>query len=921
MRPLQLIFSAFGPYAGKITLEMDRLGESGLYLITGDTGAGKTTIFDAITFALYGAASGENRSAQMFRSKYADEDTPTFVEMTFLYGGETYVVRRNPEYERPAKRGDGFTIQKSDAQLTYPDGRIITQNKNVDRAVKEIIGIDRKQFTQIIMLAQGDFLKLLLAPTEERKKIFRQIFDTAPYQRLQDRFKNEASILKGQAEQMEVGIAQYIESVVCHSDSPSSFILKKAKEGKAGITDTIEAVGQLLKEDEIAWNQKNHALEETEKQLETINKILGKAEADRKARQELEKTKKDLKKLLPVMKEHEKVLNGEKEKQIDREHLIGEIETLRGTLPQYEEWERKTQDYKKKAEGLKKRIQEQIDLELKKENLSKKLKQKKEEQSFLTVTEIEKEKLENQVADLKKVLESLKNLMKAVAGYKELRAYLISIQQSYEKASHTAQKAQEFYNRQNHAFLDEQAGILACGLSEGECCPVCGSREHPHLAALTQNAPTEAQLNKAKEQSEKSQAEAVQLSIQAGQLNGQSQAQKSEIIKKAAELLDGFSEEVIEKETKIKLKKISEEIQNLIQKIQKAEGKNKRSAILEKEIPQIETEIDDTERKIIACREAIAALKMEIENLKQRTVNLSKSLAFKSKSEAEKAILIKEQKKAEMKKDYDKAEKDFTIYRNQTAAYKASIYTLTEQLKDQEEIQWDEIAEQQKKLQLNKTCLSKNIAQIGSYLERNQDLLKKIQEKNESLVQTEERLQWVKALSDTVNGTLGGKEKVMMETYVQMVYFDRIIFRANIRLMVMSDGQYELKRSKEAENRQSQSGLELKVIDHYNGTERSVRTLSGGESFEASLSLALGLSEEIQVSAGGIRFDTMFVDEGFGSLDEDALGKAIRALTNLSEGHRLVGIISHVSELKGKIEKQIIVTKGRTGGSQVRIEV
>ena len=244
---------------------------------------------------------------------------------------------------------------------------------------------------------------------------------------------------------------------------------------------------------------------------------------------------------------------------------------------------------------------------------------------------------------------------------------------------------------------------------------------------------------------------------------------------------------------------------------------------------------------------------------------------------------------------------------------------MKELLKDREEIDEDKAAKRKKELTDQKNDADVHIKEINARASANRSIYKALKKQVESIADTEQKLRWVKALADTAGGNLQGREKVMLETYVQTAYFDRIISRANVRFMVMSGGQYELKRSSTADNNRSQSGLSLDVVDHYNGTERSVKTLSGGESFKASLSLALGLSDEIQASAGGIRLDTMFIDEGFGSLDEESLQQAMRALSGLAESDRLVGIISHVPELKEKIDRQIRVIKDRSGGSRVEI--
>ena len=259
MRPIKLTVSAFGPYAGKTVLDLDKLGENGLYLITGDTGAGKTTIFDAITYALYGEASGDNREPSMFRSKYAEATTPTEVELVFSYAGKTYTVKRNPEYERPKSRGEGFTTQKAEVQLKYPDGRVVTKQRDVDNAIRDIMGINRSQFLQIAMIAQGDFLKLLLAPTEERKKIFRQIFKTQLYQDLQDRLKKESGQLNDKCDAARNSIKQYIDGITCDENDVLSIEVEKAKNGLLPAKDVMDLIDRLLTQD----NDKKTAIQKS----------------------------------------------------------------------------------------------------------------------------------------------------------------------------------------------------------------------------------------------------------------------------------------------------------------------------------------------------------------------------------------------------------------------------------------------------------------------------------------------------------------------------------------------------------------------------------------------------------------------------------------------------------------------------------
>ena len=354
-------------------------------------------------------------------------------------------------------------------------------------------------------------------------------------------------------------------------------------------------------------------------------------------------------------------------------------------------------------------------------------------------------------------------------------------------------------------------------------------------------------------------------------------------------------------------------------KIKAEELKIKRIAELNIEVPQKEAHIKELEKAINEAKTVIASLGQEIKSLSNTLDKLVKELEYESKAKAEEAVAEMEKKRDELKLKLETAGKAFTECKAEVDMLNGTVNALTAQLKDAEKIDSESEKVRQAELISIKDSLIKTLTGISSRLDRNREALKNIRLGSGHLAEVETKWTWVKALSNTANGNIGGKEKIMLETYIQMTYFDRILARANTRFMVLSGGQYELKRRIEAENNRSQSGLELDVIDHYNGTERSVKTLSGGESFKASLSLALGLSDEIQSSTGGIRLDTMFVDEGFGSLDEESLQQAMRALYGLTEGNRLVGIISHVSELKEKIDKQIVVTKEKVGGSRAEI--
>lgn len=921
MKPTKLIISAFGPYADKVELDLSRLGEKGLYLITGDTGAGKTTIFDAITFALYGEASGNNREAGMFRSKYAEVNTPTFVEMGFTYCNKEYKVKRNPEYERPAKRGEGFTTEKADAELIYPDGKILTNAKKVTEAIEELMGLDREQFKQIAMIAQGDFMRLLLASTKERSEIFRDIFNTKLYQRLQEKLKNESGTLKNDYESLKQSISQYIDGVVCDEDHVLNIDLSKIKtEGSlATIDETVALIEKIIEEDEKTQITNRELLSNVEIKLEEINKILTKAEKDNQAYKDLADIEVKKVQKSQELELSKSILDTEVKRQPEIQNILGLIQSARDKLNQYDELESISNEIFAKKKQLGKRKNETVNQYANLENSINLLNKLRDEAGILQHAGINKEKLESKKKDIIEKQKTVTELLNMISGLEMLTEKLVMAQEKYKNAIQRSEIAKNQFDRIEKAFLDEQAGILASKLVEGQRCPVCGSVNHPLMAALSENAPTEAELQRAKAESETCQIEAARCSTEAGTLKGKVEVSKLELIKQSSYLLGECDFEGIKDKVQHKQKELKVAFSEILERINEENNNIKRKETLEQEIPHTENRIKECENTISKCKQDMASLEAEIKSLKESKRKIAETLAFNTKTEAEKNIKNLKAEKSTMENAYEKAKKSFEECKIAVAEYNARMETIKEQLKGVKIVNVDSENEKKTLLLQEKAQLNSALTKITSRLDRNNAALQNINTQSDNLSAVEKRWIWVKALSNTANGNITGKEKIMLETYIQMNYFDRIISRANTRLMVMTNGQYELKRRMEAENRQSQSGLELDVIDHYNGSERSIKTLSGGESFKASLSLALGLSDEIQFSAGGIQLDTMFVDEGFGSLDEESLNQAMKALAGLTEGKKLVGIISHVAELKEKIDKQIVVTKEKTGGSRVTI--
>lgn len=1309
MRPQKLTISAFGPYAGKTEIDFSRLGDRGLFLITGDTGAGKTTIFDAITFALYGEASGNVREAGMFRSKYAGEEVPTFVELEFVYREKRYRIRRNPEYLRPKGRGTGYTMQKADAELSFFDGRQpVTRMREATRAVEEVIGLDYRQFTRIAMIAQGDFQKLLLAGTQERGEIFRQIFHTGLYQEVQNRLRDAAKERWKEYDEIRRSISQYLSGAACE-DSPEISLelesLRKVKfEGRVG--RGLEILQELLEQDGAALEQMDGQLSGLEEKIQQEDQLLGKAEHFRQMavlleekraaleekREALEQAgeirekglqsgaeeeelavlirqvEENLKRYHAMEKLQEEMelqavrIGGEREKREkallcagdlkleigekkkeqetletageERERLLHRKEGLekqRQGLWQQGEWylemqaERESCEVEmeaaaaqeedlageleaagQQAEALRDRDALLVGLTGRREGLEKEKaeleecrmewdevrgQQVKAEGMLAGLTEQERTwkemlaKLQEEMRPLKnaereeveyrhgaklqkQVLEDFLGHEKRLKGYEKKRK---KQKEDYAAASKEWERLRNVYYGLEQRFFDAQAGMLAEHLKEGEKCPVCGARHHPEPAVLAGEAPEKAALDEKKRELSEGERKVEKISGEIRHLSEQMEEEEGELrrIGKEAAGVSAMEQEArrigaltagelaeMKRTLEMNLKELQKEQERAREKkerydagMQEAEDLEGRLSALGEQMKDLRADVDSLagrsmalgqqldvrlsrigearaeldagmesressvaaeacyvfadekaaaadlcyvcadkkdadreadcvymdekvfgagadmderrkaalesasywlrkqiealafreqqirmelelrsrlleksrklEKKLEKCRERIRGQESRLEILKSRrmenrkqmeelllapgmpwgdsygnatelgeeellrTVTGGTRLLDKELEELEGEIaenrrnrkrkkyleglipkleeemrqeeemvvradllltrldaerkhleeqkdelteIIGEQTREEMEgqagefreklhflqKEREEAEQNFQKCREELAALQAAVRELEVQMQSDEPLREEEIQERKQKLSEEKVLLSRRRAERYAAGKKNRDIYEAVSDRQQTMIAVEQEFVWVKALSDTANGTLTGKRKIELETYIQMTYFDRILRRANLRLMTMSSGQYELKRQEGGDGKREKAGLELNVIDHYNGTERSVKTLSGGESFQASLSLALGLSDEIQSCAGGIRLDAMFVDEGFGSLDEEALNQAVKALAGLTEGNRMVGIISHVAELKERIERKIVVTKQRS---------
>lgn len=917
MRPLKITMSAFGPYAGKVTLDMQKLGKSGIYLITGDTGAGKTTIFDAISYALYGEASGNYRENTTLRSKYASADTPTFVELEFEYNNEIYKINRNPEYPRPNKRGEGFTKQSANAELVMPDGSVITKIKEVSAKVEEIIGINKNQFSQIAMIAQGDFRKLLNCETNERSKIFRKIFKTEPYHNIEIKLSSLFNELKRNREKEKSGIEQYINQLKCNENDTLSLELERAKSGDVLIEDVIKLAGEIINKDTLEYTK-------TQKNIESINEEIEKINSNIKLYENQEATKKafaeasaKLEELKTKRNECEKAYKSAEAQRERLDDLTRKINLINSKMPKYDELKslensikERTQSFEKSNNLLKLKQQEITLLEKEIDEKSKALEEVKGADLLVQKLTVQKE-------EINKKAEALKELKTEIDRCKTEQKNLKNAQSFAKSALDEYGALENEYNQIYIAFFNEQAGIIADGLKDGEPCPVCGSTSHPNLARKSENAPSQADVESAQNLVKKAQEKADKARDTASALKSRFDEIAANV-KSSAKKLFGTDDNVFD-DYNSNINALKKEYDCTLALLKTANEKLSLYKKLDKEIPKIQEKQKSLSDEISTLNTQKASDEAFISENTKRVTSIKSELDFES------ADLAKDKQKEytnlsnDIKNAIEKSKNDFDDIKSKYDTQKGTKASLENALKEFKEIDLASLNEKSLKLNEYKKDIDETAKSLYSRIESNKLLVDNISEKRDILKGYDDKYVWLKALSETANGDISGKEKITLETFVQMTYFDSIIRKANIRLLTMSDGQYELVRRSDAETLKKNEGLALDVIDHFNASSRSVSTLSGGESFMASLCLALGLSDEIQSSNGGIKLDTMFVDEGFGSLDGEALDRALSALTSLSQGNRLVGIISHVDALRDRIDNKIVITKDRTIGSNAQI--
>lgn len=930
MKPLKLTMSAFGSYAGKNVIDFTGQ-QQGIFLITGDTGAGKTTIFDAITYALYNQTSGGERNGNMMRSQYARPETETYVELEFLYRGQTYCVRRNPDYKITKTLKNGKIREQKvphSVELTLPDGTVFPEKKNAtDAKIIEILGLTADQFSQIVMIAQGDFLKLLYTKSDERKMIFSKLFRTDIYWKIQENLRRKSMEMDERIQENDRAFEQ-----------EKSRIIPLPESEELPLDELVERLRERLKDALKEQNLRRANVEELNKKItkyEEINKLFVSLEKIRQTGKELEARQaesKERRQQIENALKADKVLVAEQQnlrQQQAVEQSAQAIAKMTETLANDQEM----------FETLKTQLQE-VEAEQKREAADIQKKMLALEQSFPSYEALQNARSEEQQA--KKAWEDIEKTSEESFHKKEAEIAALKEQQkrqeqavekakeNWEQTALGASESAKHYEHMYEAFLKEQAGILAENLSAGCPCPVCGSTIHPDPAKLSDHAVTELEVEQAKKTraAAEEKRDLAHAAFEAEKTEKQKLAQAVE--KEEADFV--LAQTIAKQQRKeaeqnyVSLQKIAEQIREKLVYPSLAEAK-KQYAAMQKALEAAEQEIERKRQKVSELAEAMNTLKgqklAEEENQKS-----AKKLAVKTEKEyaklLEKSGFVSEETyhlAILSERSRSKLEREEKEYESQCLRQQSEQKLLEKQVNGKTFTDTTELNEQLKAEKQALKEAEKTYMELHTAYENDRSVLQNCAIYLEKGKKLESEDQVIKSLSKTANGRLSGSAKIDFETYIQRQYFKQIIHEANKRLLTMSNHQFILKLKEEANTgRKTNEGLDLSVYSLVTDSERDVKTLSGGESFLAALAMALGLSDIVERSAGAIHPDMMFIDEGFGSLDAQSRQQAIEVLAELAGDSRMVGIISHVTELKEQIDRKLVVSRTDKGSRAVWTE-
>lgn len=1050
MKPTKLTLSAFGPFSDLVELDLTQLDGQGLFLITGDTGAGKTTLFDAICFALYGEVSGPYRPVEHLRSDFAAPDAQTFVQLEFVHRGKPYTLKRNPAYERPKLRGSGTVKEKPDAWLILPGEPPVQGVRQVNAAVRELLGIDCPQFKQVGMIAQGEFMKLLNASTDEREGILRQVFATQKYQNLTNALQAAAGEAREACKTQNDRLLERFHQVDCPETSAQKegIVNLKRAENPALLPQMQAALTALLEEDRAELARLEPALERAKQDLERATRLEEQAKTAEGTRQRLEAERTELTQLqdkAPEMQQREEAFRrseaalkqvkpladradgaalAEKKARDELKALtprleqtqqneaaaLARLEQAKATQPEVEDLKQKLtlleqqlplyhqhQEAAKALAALEAQTKTaEADLNDAKqaaETSEQALGQTHRELDELKEVPLQLEQIRNRYKDLTGVKNALANWQAAAEEERTAAENLHTAQQDYQEKQEAFQQAEAHAAALRRRLDDCRAGLLARDLSEGMPCPVCGAVHHPAPAALPDEPVTEADLKAAEGAREAARGEKDQAMKESGSSSAAYNAAQEHTARQWKLFAEHWQEQALtpplpSEGPAPEPAQLDKALANALADC-KAEGRqlrehDDRRKKLEGLLPDQEEAARTEAKKRDTLQTALADLKAKTASAKAKADQLAQGLDWPSEQaalnqkaewESRHKALLKEQTAAQTAYDdvqrelnsltTEKAKKSAVLKekaaQTQTsarelneilhklafadrAAYEAALRT--EEALNAERVELDRHQNELRTAKAAVATLEKEAAsqpqpaaplpQLEEQRLTADQMVKKLTETNSAVSarkkanqaiadalnriakeseQARHKADLLTHLYNTVKGKQAGKVNLSFEAYIQAYYFERVVEAANRRFEAMSEGRYLLRRRDDSVSISGKNALVLDVLDHYTGKLRPVSSLSGGESFKAALCLALGLSDVIQAGSGGVEIDALFVDEGFGTLDEASLDKALEVLLGLAGPGKMVGVISHVPELKDRITRQIVLKKGALGST------
>lgn len=1043
MKPLLLKMISFGPFINE-TIDFSLVDGKGIFLITGDTGSGKTTIFDGISVALFGESSGDERTALSFKSDYEDATEMMRVEFTFEINQKKYRVERVPRQSRKKLRGEGTTEYLGDATLLEikDDQEIpIEYDRNVTEKIQEILGVEAKQFRQLVMIPQGQFRKLITENSGEREKVLKKLFDVYQYQRFQNLLEQRSSLMTTDLEKIRNQIRIEIEHLSLsetinleETNIQSVFSVRDIiQEGKKQVDQDIQglkftevALIQLKEtifqlEDRIELGKKNNLLLKNYQEAKDLEDgLLAKSDEMRTFKVRL-KQGEATRRIIPIeqnflqrkgeLQKQEKLISQLKGEKIELEraqqYAIEAYQLFEGgdefiSIEQKKQEHvrlnllyPKVQDYHKTILGLKhtqeQANRQQLDLNLniqRSENGKITLFNLEKEKDSLEGCELKKQQCDHQLDSDRRKYKLYDSIRKSLMGIKEFEKELTSERIKLIEQLEMKEKQKGTLSTLREQFIEGQSAFLAANLIPGEACPVCGSKEHPNINKHHGLVPTKDELNKANENLEIAEQKGNLVQNQVHRLEQAIENENDTLKRILQELEETFGQEyklntlnlleeceflksqLVEKNQEVKQMlnlyenqmKCQKNVKMLIEQskqeismqevaIQTGQAKLQESMdeLIKKQTTKdsIEEEIglDFIDEKCFSqqmnqTREDIIRIESKYQSLKKVMEEKIQDFSRVEIRIIENAKMIEEQHKAVKTANdmflesliqnhfpdavhYQNAiltDHEFQSYTQLLEEYEMSKNYNEKNLRDLsmliqglQPVEMDglllEMADLKEKLEVQQ----KKHTLLELQIKDNQKQIQKIEQYSETLFLKMEEWSKVNELNLLANGK--GKIKVTFERYILATFLEDILKAANLRLYPMSNGRYEMNRKGQSTDRRLKTGLDLEVFDYYTGKARDINTLSGGESFKAALSLALGLSDVACSHAGGIRLDTMFIDEGFGSLSAEALDGAIDCLMELNEVGRLVGIISHVRELKERIDTQLIVEKSNAGST------